>query len=474
MDRFHNLTVRTLAWPLWGRLGGLALLLLAGLGVRFALIGGEPGYPYLTFFVVVLIAAVLFGRAVGFLAAAASTFLAIWFFVPPIGSLRIGDLHDAGAALAFAVSGFLFVWLAAAERRVLRQRDEANAALREGEARLREVLEGIGEPFYALDPDWRFLYVSRSALAIWGRQAEDVVGRRVLDALPEAAGSAPFAALEQAMRTRRPVRLQAVSGVICRWVEVDIYPAQTGGLSVAFRDIHERKLGEERQRLLVAELTHRIKNTLALVVAIAEQTRRTVSSPDAFNAVFRDRLAALARAHEALQRDGGAETSVEAVAREALAPYGGGPVVKRIAIQGPEVRLPSGAAMALGMAFHELATNAAKHGALSASEGRVRLSWAAAQRDDGAVVWEVVWEEQGGPALDGPPAHQGFGTRLLQRGLASQIGGTVALDFARTGLRCRIDIPKHLDGDVELERDDAKQQSSNDGGAAAGGAAGVK
>ncbi|MGK7870948.1 HWE histidine kinase domain-containing protein [Falsiroseomonas sp. E2-1-a20] len=286
MDRFHNLTVRTLEWRLWGRLGVLALLLLAGLGTRFALIGSEPGYPYLTFFVPVMLAAVLFGRSVGFVATAASTTLAVWFFVPPIGSLRID----------------------AAERRVLRQRDEANAALREGEARLREVLEGIGEPFYALDADWRFLYVSRSALAIWGRQAEDVVGRRLLDALPEAADSAPFAALEQAMRTRRPVRLQAVSGVIGRWVEVDIYPAQTGGLSVAFRDIHERKLGEERQRLLVAELTHRIKNTLALVVAIAEQTRRTVSSPDAFNAVFRDRLAALARAHEALQRDGGAET----------------------------------------------------------------------------------------------------------------------------------------------------------------------
>ncbi|MGG5891192.1 DUF4118 domain-containing protein, partial [Falsiroseomonas sp. HC035] len=155
MDRFHALTVSTLGWPLWGRLGALALLLLAGLGTRFALIGSEPGYPYLTFFVPVMLAAVLFGHLVGFIATAASTALAVWFFVPPVGSLRIDDPHDAGAALAFAVSGFLFVWLAAAERRVLRQRDEANAALREGQARLREVLEGIGEPFYALDADWR-------------------------------------------------------------------------------------------------------------------------------------------------------------------------------------------------------------------------------------------------------------------------------------------------------------------------------
>jgi PAS domain S-box-containing protein len=425
------------------------MLLLAGLGVRVALIGGEAGYPYLTFFVVVLLAAVLFGRPVGFLATAASTLIAIWFFIPPVGSLIVDDPHDAVAALTFASTGLVFVWLAAAERRVLRQRDAANAALREGEARLREVLEGIGEPFYALDADWRVLYASRTALAIWGKQAEDVVGHRVLDALPEAAGSAPFAAMEEVMRTRRPAHLQAVSGVIGRWVEVDIYPAQTGGLSVAFRDIHERKLAEERQRLLVAELTHRIKNTLALVLAIAEQTRRTVSSPDAFNEVFRNRLAALARAHDALRRDGGSETTMEAVAREALAPYGGGAGLERVNIGGPEFRLSSGTAMALGMALHELATNAAKHGALSTPAGRVRLSWAVAPGEGRAAGWhEVLWAESGGPPVAGPPARRGFGTRLLERGLASQIGGAVTLDFAPTGLRCQIRIPRASDAGV--------------------------
>ena len=161
--------------------------------------------------------------------------------------------------------------------------------------------------------------------------------------------------------------------------------------------------------------------------------------------MFRDRLAALARAHDALRRDGDTGTTLEAVAREALAPYGAGRAgagAPRVVVVGPEVRLSSGAAVALGMAFHELATNAAKHGALSVPGGRVRLSWGEAEADaDGARWHEVLWNEAGGPPIPEPPSRRGFGTRLLERGLAAQIGGAVALDFAPSGLRCRIRLP---------------------------------
>jgi PAS domain S-box-containing protein len=434
MRRLLGIADRTCAWPFPARLGGAALLLGGALGARLALLGAEPGYPYLTFPVAVLLAAVLFGRWTGVLATAAATALALWFFVPPVGSLRIEDPRDAWAALAFAATGLAFVLLASAARRALGERDRANAALR-------LVLEGIGEPFYVLDARWRFVHASRAALHAWGKAAPEVLGRHYLDAFPEAAGGPVHAALEEAMRTRRPVRLEAVSPVLGRWVEVDIHPTPEGGLSGSFRDTHERRLAEERQGLLVAELTHRIKNTLALVLAVADQTRRAVSSPDAFHAVFRGRLAALARAHDALRRDGDTGTTLEAVAREAVAPYGGG-ATSRVEVVGPEVRLPSGAAMALGMAFHELGTNAAKHGALSVPAGRVRLCWGVAEADaDGARWHEVVWDESGGPPIAEPPSRRGFGTRLLERGLAAQIGGAVTLDFAPTGLRCRIRLP---------------------------------
>jgi PAS domain S-box-containing protein len=432
----------TRAWPFWARLGGAVPLLLAAVGARYALIGAEPGHPYVTFYIVVLLAAVLFGRWVGIFSIAVATVLPIWLFVPPVGSQHVEDQHDIIAALVFAATGLIFVVLTTTARRAIGERDRANAALRASEARLRTVLEGIGEPFYVLDANWHLLHVSRAALEIWSRREDKVISRRLLEALPEAVGSAPLAALEEAMRTREPTRLEAISGVIGRWVEVDIHPLPDGGLSVAFRDVHERRLAEERQRLLVAELTHRIKNTLALVLAIAEQTRRTVASPDAFHTVFRDRLTALARAHDALRRDGGAETSLAMVAREAIAPYGDGQAASRIEAGGPEVRLQSATALALGMAFHELGTNAAKHGALSVPGGVVRLSWGAEEEDEGGAHWhEVLWEEVGGPLIPEPPSKRGFGTRLLERGLAAQIGGTVTLDFAPSGLRCRIRIP---------------------------------
>jgi PAS domain S-box-containing protein len=178
----------------------------------------------------VLLAAVVFGRWIGLLATIGSTALAMWAFVPPVGVMQFHNLHDATAALGFVATGLCFVWLTSAARTTLRERDAANMALREGQGRFRTVLESIGEPFYAVDVDWRILHASRAALEIWGRRAEEVIGRRVLEALPEAAGSAPFAALQDAMRTRRAARLEAISGVTKRWVAVDIYLANDGGL----------------------------------------------------------------------------------------------------------------------------------------------------------------------------------------------------------------------------------------------------
>ena len=110
-------------------------------------------------------------------------------------------------------------------------------------------------------------------------------------------------------------------------------------------------------------------------------------------------------------------------------------------VVGPEVRLSSGAAVALGMAFHELATNAAKHGALSSPAGGCGCLGARRKADDGARWHEVLWKEAGGPPIPEPPSRRGFGTRLLERGLAAQIGGAVSLNFAPCGLRCRIRLP---------------------------------
>lgn len=208
-------------------------------------------------------------------------------------------------------------------------------------------------------------------------------------------------------------------------------------------DISARKAAEERQRLLLDELNHRVKNTLATVQSIAVQTRRDTLDAAGFERAFLERLNALARVHDLLSRVAWEGASLADVVSQTLAPHfvasnrGG-----RLSLDGPDVRLGPNAAVTLTMAFHELATNAAKYGALSVESGRVQVRWRA---DDPRVpsAIEITWRESGGPAVV-PPARRGFGTRFIETGLAREFDGTVELVFNPEGVRCRMTIPLSL------------------------------
>lgn len=206
--------------------------------------------------------------------------------------------------------------------------------------------------------------------------------------------------------------------------------AVTGAVATAI-DITERKQAEERQRLLLEELNHRVKNTLASVQAIALQTLRS-SPPEQFAGLFQSRLEALAQAHDLLTRRHWTGARLDEVADLALKPYG----ADRVAITGPSVSLAPGVAVSLHLAFHELATNAAKYGALSVAGGRVLLDW---RLGEGGKLL-LAWREEGGPPVR-PPVRRGFGTRLIERGLAHDLDGEVKLDFAPGGVRCALHIP---------------------------------
>jgi two-component sensor histidine kinase len=242
------------------------------------------------------------------------------------------------------------------------------------------------------------------------------------------------------MADRRGRHLEAVSPILHRWLSINVYPTADGGLSVYFRDVNDRKEAEQRQRLLLDELNHRVKNTLTTVQSIAMQTSRGSGSPQAFFAAFKARLLALARTHDVLTLRAWQGASLGDIAREALGPFiageGGGP---RIALDGPEVTLAPNVAVTLSMAFHELATNAAKYGALSVPSGTIALRWRVVDGDGGAQV-EIDWRESGGPPVQ-RPARRGFGSRLLERGLATEFEGEVTLEFPRDGARCRIRLP---------------------------------
>jgi PAS domain S-box-containing protein len=242
-------------------------------------------------------------------------------------------------------------------------------------------------------------------------------------------GEAPY---EVELRTVRPDGTEIwiyTNAVVLRDGE---RPVRMVGAAV---DITKRRQAEAQRDLLVAELSHRVKNTLATVVSIARQSFGKNASIETARKSFEGRLRALAQTHTRLAEANWEGVPLKTLIEDEVTPYrgeDGGNLV----LGGPPVSFTSKQAVVLGMAFHELATNAAKYGALSVKGGRVSVGWS--RTPDGAFALE--WREDGGPTVV-PPAQAGFGRLLLERALAADLKGSVDMDFRPTGLVCRITLP---------------------------------
>jgi PAS domain S-box-containing protein len=199
-------------------------------------------------------------------------------------------------------------------------------------------------------------------------------------------------------------------------------------------DIDERKTAEEHRELLIAELNHRVKNTLAIVQGLAERSFKDDAS-HAARATFEGRLMALSAAHDVLTRESWESADLGELARRTLAAHGD---IGRFSVKGPPLRLGPKSAVTVSMALHELSTNAVKYGALSVPGGAVSIHWQVVSGDEPRLRLE--WVESGGPAV-APPQRKGFGTRLIERSLASELKGQVRLEFRPTGLHCLVDAP---------------------------------
>lgn len=195
----------------------------------------------------------------------------------------------------------------------------------------------------------------------------------------------------------------------------------------------ERKHSEAQRDLLVAELSHRVKNTLSTVISIAQQSFARSASADDARSSFQARIRALAQTHGRLAEANWAGVSLETLILDVLAPYEND---GNLTVVGPAVSLDPRTALTLGMAIHELATNAAKYGALSVKGGSVRVTWGI----DADRRLRLKWSEAGGPKT-APPTRTGFGRLLLERALASDLKGEVTMDFAESGLDCAIALP---------------------------------
>jgi len=209
-----------------------------------------------------------------------------------------------------------------------------------------------------------------------------------------------------------------------------------GGVCGAL-DISDRKRHEEHQQLLLNELNHRVKNTLAMVQSLTMQTLRSTANVVEGRDALIARLIALAKAHDVLTRENWEGAGLHDVLVEALAAYLTQAEQQRLFFDGPALKLLPRASLALSMAFHELATNAAKYGALSSDEGRVDIAWAI---DEDRDSFALDWVENGGPTVL-PPQKRGFGSRLIERGLAQDLGGSVRLEFRPQGIVCAIRAP---------------------------------
>jgi PAS domain S-box-containing protein len=346
-------------------------------------------------------------------------------------------------------------------RQAARLASEAEAR-QAGEERLRLSLEIARACAWEFDP--------RSGMSLWDPAAHALFGMpekiafndamdrlvhpedlgqvraAILQAI-DPAGSGSYAVEHRAALTGPDGRPRWLRSLGQAWFAADSQDAcRPTRLVCVTMDITEQQFAVERQALLVAELNHRVKNTLAVVQSIAEQTRRATSSafdgqPSRFHKAFRDRLLALAKTHDLLTVGAWQGATLADLVNASLRPFTAPPAAGaelRIDVAGPVVRFPPEPAVTLALALHEMASNAARFGALSSPLGRVRVAW---QVSDSPAVVELCWTEQGGPPVAGPPTHCGFGTRLLERGLGHQLKGSVELKYAPEGLCIRLRVP---------------------------------
>ncbi|PWS38659.1 hypothetical protein DFH01_05165 [Falsiroseomonas bella] len=323
----------------------------------------------------------------------------------------------------------------------LRQRADA---ARHGEERLRLAVEGTGMATWEMDAATGRLTWSRHHFLMLGQdpdrpeEASLAMWRARVHPDDLARVEAEWARAErEGGRFHVSYRIRRADDGEIRWMETygrairdRVGPGRFVGVMF---DVTERKLAEERQQLLMREVDHRAKNALAVVQSVVRLTR--AEDPVAYAASVEGRVRALARAHDLLARDLWRGAGLREIAAEELAAY---LEAGRAGIAGPPVRLAAEAAQPVSMVLHELATNAAKHGALSRPEGRIALSWEL-DPTDGAL--RLRWEEQGGPAVPGPPRRRGFGSRLVEATIGAQLGGKAAFAWDPAGLRCDLTIP---------------------------------
>lgn len=364
-------------------------------------------------------------------------------------SVNIDPLRNAAGELVGAVGCFIDI---TERKRVEDALERSRRDLREQEQRLAATYEHAAIGISEVAADGQFIRVNEAICAITGFDKEHLTSARLFththpaDADPDreafrkqVAGELDLYSIEK--------RFVRKDGRII-WIAVRSSPVRDadGTFLYAVRvvqDVTERKAGEQRQKLLIDELNHRVKNTLATVQSLASQSARGHPSPRDFQQRFEGRLIALSKAHDQLTRRHWESADLRDILGASLAPYMT-PGHEQIRLVGEDMTLRPRAGLTLAMAFHELTTNAAKYGALSVPTGTIEISWTSGH-SAGHERLRIEWVEQGGPPVSKPKRY-GFGTRMIEGSVVAELHGTATLNYGPTGLRCTIDIPVDTGG----------------------------
>lgn len=308
-------------------------------------------------------------------------------------------------------------------------------------ARYETALRGSQVVVYTQDRNLRYTSISQPML---GHSIADLLGRADEDVLPESVRDSVLAIKREAVSTGQSQRLELSleeDGAL-RWFDLHVEALRNDagdivGITCASVDVTERKEGEAHLRLLLRELTHRSKNLLAVIQAMARQTARHAGSIDSFLTQFGARLQALAASHDLLIRESWYGASLNELVRSQLSSYLDG-ISRQVSIEGPEITLKPEAAQNLGLALHELSANAVRFGALSTPDGQVSIEWRRAAVPDAPV--EFSWREAQGPRVR-PRRKRGFGTMVIETNLTRALDAKVDMVFDPGGLKCEVVIP---------------------------------
>lgn len=323
-------------------------------------------------------------------------------------------------------------------------RKRAEESQRQSEALYRMLADYSGDMLSLHAPDGSYLYVSPASVRLLGRTPEEMVGMSPYELFHPEDAERIRVVHDRLLRDKGQLeirfRIRRRDGRYV-WFESNTRATrdpETGGVTqliTVSRDVTARHEAERRQAWMMRELDHRVRNNLSAIMSLMESTAESSESVEEFRNAFSGRLHALNRTHTLLSQSDWDGASLELLAHETLGAYADADAQSKVmAIEGPHVSLPSNAAGPLAMALHELATNAAKYGALSHNGGRVSVRWGV-DRSGGGEVLKLEWCETGGPAV-AEPTRRGFGMELIEGAVEYELGGRVEMRFEPRGLCC--------------------------------------